>query len=252
MKQLTAILAVTLLLTGGCQKKDDPVTPVVDNTPKNALKVSIKNMAGNEPLALNSNWYQTANGDSLQVKVFSYFISNIKLTTADGKVYNEPESYHYVSESLPGTKSFLMTNLPEGSYTSITFMIGVDSEKNVSGAQNGDLSPTTGMFWDWNTGYIMAKLEGTSPQSDGYLGMVLMHTGGYKQPYNALRTVTLNAPINISKGTLTLHLKADVLEWFKTPHLIDLKQLYLFNTDCADAVTIADNYADMITVDYVD
>ena len=53
--------------------------------------------------------------------------------------------------------------LPEGDYTELQFLLGVDSLHNVSGAQTDDLDPAKDMFWTWNSGYVMAKMEGNSP-----------------------------------------------------------------------------------------
>jgi hypothetical protein len=49
--------------------------------------------------------------------------------------------------------------------TGIRFLLGVDSARNVSGIQTGALDPARGMFWTWNSGYVMAKIEGSSPSA---------------------------------------------------------------------------------------
>ena len=59
-----------------------------------------------------------------------------------------------------------------------TFYLGVDSLTNSNGAMGGDLDPTKGMYWTWQTGYIHFKLEGniicdSSRKSFEY------HIGGY-------------------------------------------------------------------------
>ena len=54
--------------------------------------------------------------------------------------------------------------MPAGNYNSLSFLLGVDSMHNVSGAQTGALDPANDMFWTWNSGYVMAKMEGASPR----------------------------------------------------------------------------------------
>ncbi|HLO70563.1 MAG TPA: MbnP family protein [Flavipsychrobacter sp.] len=245
MKKL-GLLFLILLQMAACTKKPDIV---VDSTPKGKISITIENYAGTQILKLNDVWYKNENGDSLQISVFNYFISNIKLTRDDGFVYAEPESYHLVRENNLSTKSFTIENVPPGNYKTISFMIGVDSTHNVSGAQTGDLDPNTGMFWDWNTGYIMAKLEGKSPASSG--GIVLYHLGGYSGANNAIRTVSFNQDLALSdKQSKTIHLKADVLEWFRTPTTIKIKEIDVVSANSTKI--IADNYADMFTIDHID
>ncbi len=245
-----------MMLAVACVKKPVPETPgnivVPDNKPTANLEVTLDNRAGAEDLLLGNKWYITPNGDSIQIDIYAYYISNIVLNGPGGKKYIEPESYHLVDEAKPGTHKFIINDVTPGTYTSITFLIGVDSARNVSGAQTGDLAPDHGMFWDWNTGYIMAKLEGVSPQSE--IEQVLYHMGGFSGEWSVLRTVTLNLPsqLEVAVGkTSHMHIENDVMEWFQNPVKVDLKKNYLLN-DKYDVKMMADNYTDMFTVDHVE
>lgn len=242
-----------MMLAAACVKKPVPETPgnivVPDDKPIANLEVTLDNRVGAENLSLGDKWYTTSNGDSLQVDIYAYYISNLVLTGPGGAKYTEPESYHLIDESRVATHKFIIKNVAPGIYTAITFMIGVDSARNVSGAQTGDLSPDHGMFWDWNTGYIMAKLEGVCPQSE--IDQVLFHMGGFSGESSVLRTVTLNLPsqLVIEKGkTSHMHMESDVMEWFQNPVTLDLKENHLlFNKEM-----MADNYADMFSIDHVE
>src|SRR5690606_18580217 len=77
-------------------------------------------------------------------------------------------------------------NVPAGYYVEIQYTMGVDSEKNVSGAQVGALSLSNGMFWDWNSGYIMLKAEGYSPQAEN--NGFAFHLGGFSGADNIVTT----------------------------------------------------------------
>ena len=62
------------------------------------------------------------------------------------------------------------------------------------------------MFWTWNTGYIMFKLEGNSPQSASINNKIEYHIGGFSGTNNVLRKVELNFGsnvISVNKGHLT-------------------------------------------------
>lgn len=236
-------LLLPVVLSTACRKKTEE--PVKDTT--GSISINLEHMAGNEALVLDIKWYKNENGDSIKFGRFDYFISNIKFIRPDGTSFAEPESYHLVLTSSASSKTFVVKNVPPGAYKSVSFLIGVDSARNVSGAQTGALDPATGMFWDWNTGYIMAKLEAISPQSPND-GNVQYHTGGFSGTVNVLRTVTLPVSITAQVGVVSaINMKADVLEWFKTPNLIKIKDMPTFG-NAQNIVKIADNYADMFTI----
>lgn len=243
-----AFLFPSLLLLVACTKKNDSVT---DLKQTGKVTIAIENYAGNQLLKLNDTWYINENGDSLQFTIYNYFISNIKLTNTDGTIFAEDESYHLIVQADAGSKTFFINNVPYGSYKSISYIIGVDSARNVSGAQTGALDQATGMFWDWNTGYVMAKMEANAPRSPN--GNVVYHTGGYSGINSSLRTVVFNnLSINVAESkTPQIHIKSDALEWFKTPKTISVKDMPVFG-NIAGIKIIADNYADMFTVDHID
>jgi len=243
------LLAVTTI---GCRKKPDPaVTPVEEDNRQ--ISLTFQNVAGTEPLVLDSAWYMNANGDSFKVRTYKYYISNIVLIQADGTEFKEKESYHLIDEGNNQSKSFNLQSVPDGNYVKMKFLIGVDSARNVSGAQTGALDMMHGMFWDWNTGYIMAKLEGSSPQAPN--GSIVFHTGGFSGTFNVLRQVTLEFPqpaeVKVGK-TPNVHIKADILEWFQNPNLIDFKETSEVMGGSKYLNALADNYADMFTVDHID
>jgi len=37
-------------------------------------------------------------------------------------------------------------------WKSLSFLLGVDTVRNHTGSQTGDLSPSKSMYWNWNTG----------------------------------------------------------------------------------------------------
>jgi len=255
MKQLIFISLPALLLASSCSKRNEPALPAIQTATENTLKISVLNYAGAEPLELDTKWYKNENGDSLQIRTFDYFISNMKLMRGDSVVYSEQYSYHLIRQSADSTWNFTIGQIPDGSYNKISFLIGVDAEHNVSGAQTGDLDPNTSMFWSWHTGYIMMKIEGTSPQSLNLNHSITYHFGGYTGPNNVIRNVVL--PINIqinsnSKTIHTLYLRSDVLECFKTPNTISISNTSAFMSECEDAKKMADNYADMFSVDHIE
>lgn len=256
-------MAVCGLFFVSCTK-DKKIEPVTNNgqsnipaSEKTSLVVNFEALLNNQPLNLTSTkFFTNYNSDSITVNKFNYYISNIKLKTVGGTTYAEPESYHLVRHEDVSTTNFTIQNIPEGIYNSIEFIIGVDSARNVSGAQTGDLDPAYTMFWDWNNGYIFFKLEGdfksfTTPAGSNYA----MHIGGYSGQYNCLQKCTFNAlPVNINivKGKASkIHYHVIVDEVFKNPNVIDIDSYFSVQLG-KNAQTVAINYSDMFVVDKVE
>ena len=80
-----AIMAITF---SSCDDDDD--TNVAATT--GALNIEVENVVGKEPLALNTGNYTTEAGDHFTVTTFNYYLSNIKLTKADGSAFVQRES----------------------------------------------------------------------------------------------------------------------------------------------------------------
>lgn len=216
--------------------------------------------AGNQSLVFNTGTYTNSLGSQFSVTEFSYFVTNVRLNGTGG-TFTEPNSYHIINEKTAATRQFTINNVKAGTYSSITFLVGVDSARNVSGAQTGALDPAgaaAGMFWSWDTGYIQAKLEGTSPQSGATgtsAGTLIYHIGGFSGTNSGLRTVTLNFPQPLtvkSRATSSAYLSADVVKWFGSgTSAINVSSLYFLMSINADSKKIADNYAQMFTADSV-
>jgi hypothetical protein len=81
-------------------------------------------------------------------------------------------------------------------FNKIHFSIGIDSVTNSSGVFGGDLDPTNGMYWTWQSGYINFKLEGKSLLSSARKNKFEYHIGGYLYPNNTLQEVELEVNNN--------------------------------------------------------
>lgn len=256
----TLLVVILALLLGSCKK--DPKEPANNNNNNSSntsttgkLILSFEAMFGDSVLVFNNKTYITQNGDSVNISTFKYYISNIQLIKTDNSTYTVPESYLLVNHNASGSMaSFTLSNIPVGQYKGIKMLIGVDSARNVSGAQTDALDPSNGMFWSWSTGYIMMKLEGTSPQVGWTSKTFQFHIGGFSGTYNVLKWI--NPSFNLatadvsSSVTPEIHFKTDISEIFKTPNTINLATTFQVTTG-PFAKMMADNYADMITVEHI-
>lgn len=248
---ITALmLAASSIFFTGCKKDEtpdpDPVTPTTGT-----MRINMVPMFGDSLLELNTENYVTANGDTLMVSIFKFYVSNIVLTDDDGGTYVVPDGYYLINAANSASQTITLSNVPAAHYTNVTFLVGVDSARNVSGAQTGALDPANAMFWTWSSGYIMAKLEGTSPQSTASMHAVTYHIGGFSGPNSALRTVSvpLTTSANVSASVNPLvTITADAAQWFDSPNIIDISTNSGTMMPGALSVSIADNYSGMFTL----
>lgn len=243
---------------------DDVITDpeLVAGTGKMMLKFD--NVVGNQDLKLDSSIYTNSSGEDFTISRLNYFISNIKLTLDDGKTYTVPQdsSYFRILESDPKSQIVTLKNLPEGNYTSIEYMIGVDSLRSVSGIEKrgGALDPGgdpegDGMYWAWSSGYIFLKMEGSSSKASSANGKFYYHIGffgGYdSKTVNNIKTVKIDFAGN--KATVQnnkvpqIRLIGDVQKVFSGPVPISVAEHPSIMFDFTLSSDVANNYKSMFS-----
>ncbi len=248
------VLLVMACFASSCQKQLHQDTALGVETFN--LNINFKAVVDGAPLEFGKpyrNFFQ----EPYSVKTFKYYISDLKLINSNAnKVYNVAEnSYFLIDESSAGTE-YIGVKAPSNKYDHIAFTIGVDSVRNVSGAQTGALDPANGMFWTWNSGYIMAKLEGTSPLSTEVDNRIQYHIGGFKQADNVLKKVVLSFPGNTAldfsaNSYSTITITANVNAWFNHPNDLHIAQVPVCMTPGDLSKKIADNYSKMFSLENI-
>ena len=173
----------------------------------------------------------------------------------------QDSSYFLVQEEKPASQTITLSEVPVGNYTGLTFTIGVDSLRSLAdiSKRTGVLDPglNDGMYWEWNSGYIFMKLEGTSAlapaaQNNAFFYHIGGFGGGYngKKTINNLRTVTLSfqndaAKVQASNTPLVL-LTTDALKVFNGPTKLSIAEHASVMFD-PYSTSIADNYAQMFS-----
>ncbi|RAJ02482.1 hypothetical protein LX64_03500 [Chitinophaga skermanii] len=238
-----ALLHALFFLVACSSKKTD-----VDQ-PSAQVQIELQHSVGSKVLNLENTTYQNTYGEDFTVKTFKYYLSNFKLITTLG-VVTLPAEYFLVDESAPATKNITLTIPKSYEVNAIQFMLGVDSARNNSGIQSGALDPLNGMFWSWNSGYIMAKLEGVSPASKEPTKAFTFHIGGYEGPFKVQQYITVSFPsnIHIEGGKITsLRLNADVAKWMDGPTPLSFTTIATIHTPGEPAYNIAQHYAKMFS-----
>jgi len=250
------VLLVCLLALGiiSCQKEDDDG----DHHHHDA--------EGKITLKMDHRWYGEAmtipddksyfldNGQDLEFSEFKYYFTNIALKRIDGTWWEEEDSYRIVDASSSDT-DILLEDVPEGEYTDIRYMIGVDSTRNFSGAQDGALSPSEEMFWSWNTGYIFIKAEGSSQSIEGSDKEFRYHIGGFRGENSAIRTVETSFGRELiarRDASPSIHFHINAQKFFEGDDInIDVANMPKLHMVGENTRRIANNYSKMIELDHI-
>lgn len=220
-----------------CSAVDNPAV-------QRKMTIRFKHVIGENVLVLGDT-YINCLGDTISVQRFKYYLSNFSVTDNKGNTTAIPDTYFLVDEADSASKTITLT-IPDVVVGSIGFIIGVDSIKNVSGIQQGALDPLKGMFWTWNSGYVMAKLEGRSSSSRIGGRSFTYHIGGFRQPMNSIRQLLFALPAGAADGSIVL--TADINQWFKNKSELKIAETPVCHSPGPLAVRIADNYSNMFTI----
>jgi hypothetical protein len=218
-----------------------------DNTPKNGtLKIRFINTANGKPVVLRDSSYSNFFGEQYNINKLKYYISNLKFKGAD-KDY--AHSIYYLVNGAMDENSFDIV-MPPGNYSDIRFLVGVDSIHNCSGAQSGALDPINDMFWTWNSGYVMFKLEGSSPASSADLQRIEHHIGGYKGTNNVATEINLALKsLEIKPGIITeLLIEANLDNYWHSNTDIRISEIPICVTTGELAIKIASNFKKIFSV----
>lgn len=212
------------------------------------LKISFVNKVKDEKMQLNEVAYTNPYGEQYTIRKFKYYISNVSVLSGN-KETKEKNSYHLVDENKSASLSFSFP-VQAGKYGVVSFLLGVDSLRNVSGAQSGALDPLNDMFWTWNTGYVMAKLEATSPQSNIFNKKVEYHIGGFSGAANVVKKILLqmDTAFLVKPGKTTeIIIETDADKWWY-PYPLRIKENPSCTVSGELARQVAGNYASMFSI----
>lgn len=141
-------------------------------------------------LLADSGFYAN-DANNLQIETLKFYISRIKFLKNGAVVLEDQNSFHLIDASKKESLSFNILNQQNIVFDQLKFNLGIDSVCNVSGAMGGDLDPTLGMYWTWQSGYINFKLEGKSKLCSTRNNEFQFHLGGYQHPFNNIQTIIL-------------------------------------------------------------
>ncbi len=159
------------------------------------MDIRIAIMYGQDSLQLNK-MYIDNHQDSIAIQSIKFYLSNFEFYNKHKIIYKEANSYHLIDINNLASTNFQFSKMTNKKYTSIKFNLGIDSITNTSGALGGDLDPTKGMYWTWQSGYINFKIEGIASSSNLNKHFFEYHIGGYNGTNNAIQPIELKTKNN--------------------------------------------------------
>jgi len=205
------------------------------------LMVSFNQEANGREIVVRDSTYSNPFGETYTIKKLKYYTGQWN--------FNNRIIDLYTLINAASEENHVEFDLPPGKYREFSFLLGVDSASNCSGAQEGALDPMNDMFWTWNSGYIMFKLEGNSQESTADLNRIEWHIGGYKGPLNATRRITFNEPFEIIAGKTTqMEIVLNLDKVWDGKNKIKISEDPMCMTMGALAQKIADNFQGMFSI----
>lgn len=221
--KLTPILFGLMIFASACSEKDPEITP----QPRGGkFTVTMNHEVNGKSVETDKFLYMTEAGDSFQVTLLQYYISNIQVHSPESG-WRKLNNYQLVRLNAEGTHAFDLNDLPFGNYDSIQFFLGIDSVTNHDIDRLGELDAGYGMIWTWNSGYIFYMFEGKFINSSGVSLPFAYHIGGdeylntYSFAFNEAK------PLNASNLNQTINLTLEMDQVFRSPNLIKLNEVPL-------------------------
>lgn len=209
MRKLLFLSIIAIALQTSCTSTSVPPPPAT-------VSISFKHVIDGAPVQLNSLSYTNALGQQYSIKTVKYIISRIRFTDNKGVATTLPD-VHFVDINDNNSLDYTLSqSIPVGTYSSVSFVLGLVPENNITASLGIDLDRE--MAWPdvLGGGYHFMKLEGEykSKQATGFYNF---HTGGLnKTAYEVHVNQALNNP-KIATDSLTMVIQMDIANWFKNP-----------------------------------
>lgn len=232
------LLCAAVLFLFSCLKKDIPPT-----YSKAKFTVSLK--SGSNQLIWDTINYFNAAGNKYGVETANFYISNISLKSADGTVFNSKKVF-YIDPKIIAKSTFSLDSIPPAEYNEMTFLIGLDSDKNKTMSLGATLD-NLAMAWPdfMGGGYHFIKLEGhyldTLNVSKGYA----IHLGKNEN----LVTAKISQNMHQKFWNHDYSLYFNVNEVFANPYIYNLNfEKNYTMSDSVSMLKIKNNMLDVFTL----
>jgi hypothetical protein len=189
-----------------------------------SVKIRFNHRVGTESLELSNMKYHALAGHTFSVERLRYYVSNVALHHADGSLV-KLDAPHYREEGLEETAVLTLPEVPEGKYTQLSFMVGLDETTN---KPLGLPNTVQNISMEWpmpgEQGYHYMKFEGKyDMMGTGVIKPFALHTGAAQNnPYYVQVSLPLT-DLSVNGNTWLVTLEMDLNEWLQNPHTYDFE-----------------------------
>lgn len=250
-KYIVNLVLLTIILLVSCGEKD--ATKPTSET--GSIQFFFKNET---PLKIppDSMNYINAAGNTYTITLLEYMITKIVLHRADGTVY-DANTVNYINEAEENTKKFKLEYIPNGEYVAISFIMGVDSARNV----NGGLPNTTifnNMEWPstFGGGYHFFRMEGNYIKSNQTTGAYALHCGNTNQNTDFPHVhrpdqvkFMFNEVMTFANDEYLVDLSLNANQLMEMPHIVDFRLIpgSIMSNDSIQHI-LSDNAVDIFSI----
>ena len=135
--------------------------------------------------------YLTENKDSISFSTLKMYFSDFRFREKLSGGITEIDTLIFYDLADSSTHVFFK-NLEISNYDDVSFTLGLDSSKNVSGELENAYDPLLAMYWAWNTGYVNLKLAGKSNLILTKTHDFEFHLGGYRYPLATAQNIEVD------------------------------------------------------------
>ncbi|HMN33721.1 MAG: hypothetical protein IT215_06900 [Chitinophagaceae bacterium] len=212
MKKIILIL-ITSVSFLSCKKNQDTNSSSQNNNTSN-LSIRFHHQIDGQDIEKNKLVYTNEAGNIYSVSLLKYYISDVLLINDLGEEF-KLNNYDLINafDTTGNFSSIEASNVPQGNYISMRFALGIDSIRNHTGAQDGDLDPIHDMIWTWNIGYLFMKHEGYFLNTNGDTTRLEYHLGTDL----AYTNITVPIDLKINSQNKVLNINFNLNSMYKSP-----------------------------------
>ncbi|MCX6187940.1 MAG: hypothetical protein NTU43_13290 [Bacteroidetes bacterium] len=236
MRKIIIIIFACQFLLSACDEKTN--TQIIAEPSTTNLTIKINYTYKGQALELNDKSYVNKALDTFSISNFVHYLSNVTLTNSKNEKYNLG-NYNLSYAEYPSTNTITLQGVKMDNWKNMSFLLGVDTVRNHTGAQTGDLSPSKSMYWNWNTGYIFVRFKGKLSNGNN----IGLDVGGDD---NLVSQSFDLSSYNLNKSNVTITIEMDLNEMFENP------QTYNFKVDATSIHTNIQPEATKIKANMVD
>lgn len=228
IKFVALLVIASLFASTGC----------TDDVASGTLQLKLEETIGQEDLTFDQMIYDAAAGHTYSAITLKYYLSRIQIKNKDGALLDLVDVF-YRDVRDAETQVIAFGEIPNGEYTSLEFVFGLDSVMNVDGGLENTVE-NINMEWPIpdDQGYHYMKFEGKyDVLKTGEIRSYNIHLGATKGNQNYFHVSLPLPPLMMNGSNWQIQLGMDLNEWFQNPEVYDFEeygQAIMMNQDAQE------------------